>query len=35
MNSREKVIHAIQLTEPDRIPFEYAIFRGAFKRHGQ
>ena len=35
MNSRERVIRAIQLTEPDRIPFEHAIFPGAFKRHGQ
>ena len=35
MNSRERVIRAIQLTEPDRIPFEHAISPGAFKRHGQ
>ena len=35
MNSRERVICAIQFTEPDRIPFEHAIFPGAFKRHGQ
>ncbi len=35
MNSRDRVIRAIQFTEPDRMPFEHAIFPGAFKRHRQ
>ena len=35
MNSRERVICAIQFTEPDRNTFEHAIFPGAFKQHGQ
>ena len=35
MNSRDRVIRAIQFTEPDRMPFEHAIFPGALKRHRQ
>jgi hypothetical protein len=34
MNSRERVIRAIEFTGPDRVPFEHAVFPGAFHRHG-
>lgn len=34
MNSRERVIRAIEFTGPDRIPFNHAVFPGAFQRHG-
>ena len=35
MNSPDRVIRAIQFTEPDKMPFEHTIFPGAFKRHRQ
>ena len=35
MNSRERVTRAIEFTGPDRIPFEHAVFPGAFQHHGE
>ena len=34
MNSRERVIRAIEFTGPDRVPFQHAVFPGALHRHG-
>lgn len=35
MTSRERVLSAIELRGPDRVPFQHAVFPGAFWRHGQ
>ncbi|MGQ9790747.1 MAG: uroporphyrinogen decarboxylase family protein [Armatimonadota bacterium] len=35
MTSRERVLSAIEFSGPDRVPFQHAVFPGAFWRHGQ
>ncbi|MCS6949794.1 MAG: hypothetical protein NZ520_04940, partial [bacterium] len=35
MTSRERVLAAIGFRGPDRVPFQHAVFPGAFWRHGQ
>ncbi|MEJ5251580.1 MAG: hypothetical protein HPY54_06385 [Chthonomonadetes bacterium] len=35
MTSRERVLAAIEFSGPDRVPFQHAVFPGAFWRHGQ
>ena len=35
MTSRQRVLAAIEFRGPDRIPFQHAVFPGAFWRHGQ
>jgi len=35
MNSRERVIRAIEMTGPDRIPIAHSTLPGAFIRHGE
>ncbi|NCQ32634.1 MAG: hypothetical protein GW802_35390, partial [Armatimonadetes bacterium] len=35
MNSRERVLRAIQFDTPDRVPIGYSINPGALLRHGQ
>lgn len=35
MTSRERVLAAIEFRGPDRVPFQHAVFPGAFWRHGQ
>lgn len=35
MNSRERVIRAIEMTGPDGVPLTHATLPGAFKRYGE
>ncbi len=35
MNARERVIRAIELSGPDRVPITHDTLPGAFKRHGE
>ena len=34
MNSRQRVIHAIEMRPPDRVPLTHATLPGAFARYG-
>ena len=35
MNSRQRVIHAIEMRPPDRVPLTHATLPGAFARYGE
>ena len=35
MNSRERVLRAIEMTVPDRVPLMHGTLPGAISRHGQ